>query len=345
MTPKSLIRNIKWRFTKIFLNQRLQDWDKVKRINQSFKDGNVIPLDKYSKDAPKKPCNKKRVVCIYDGMTKNGGLADRLRGIISVYGLCKELEIDFKLIFNSPFKLSNFLIPNKVNWEIQDTELNYNTSITDICYIVTLLGTEFETNKQRQWFKKEFCKKYKEYHVRTNAQFSYYEDFACLFDELFKFSPKLKTSIDKQKAILSDNYISTSFRFMNLLDDFNEISGVNTVLSNAEKETLIAKSIEQLEFLHNKYPAMRILVNSDSKTFLHETKKLDYVYVIPGNITHIDGDNNCNEYENYEKTFLDFFMIANAEKIYLLRTGQMYNSGYPFAASKIYNKPFEKIEF
>jgi hypothetical protein len=38
-------------------------------------------------------------------------------------------------------------------------------------------------------------------------------------------------------------------------------------------------------------------------------------------------------------------MIANAEKIYLLRTEQMYDSGYPFAASKIYNKPFEKIEF
>lgn len=345
MTFSSLIRNIKWRFTKIFLSQRLQDWDKVKRINQSFKDGNIIPLDRYSEEAPKKLHDKKRVVCIYDGLTKNGGLADRLRGIVSIYELCKKMGIDFKLIFNSPFNLSNFLMPNKVNWEIQDTELNYNTSITDICYIVTLLGTEYEANKQKLWFKKEFCKKYQEYHIRTNAQFSYYGNFSCLFNELFKFSPRLKSSIDKQKAILGNNYISTSFRFMNLLDDFNEISGVDTILSNAEKKTLITKSIEQLEFLHNKYSSKRILVNSDSTTFLEIAAKLNYVYVIPGNITHIDGINCSDEYKAYEKTFLDFFMIANAERIYLLRTGQMYDSGYPFAASKIYNKPFEKIEY
>ena len=97
--------------------------------------------------------------------------------------------------------------------------------------------------------------------------------------------------------------------------------------------------------LHDRYPGKHILVNSDSTTFLQTAAKLDYVYVIPGNITHIDGKNDTDEYNAYEKTFLDFFMIANAERIYLLRTGQMYNSGYPFAASKIYNRPFEKIEF
>ena len=116
-------------------------------------------------------------------------------------------------------------------------------------------------------------------------------------------------------------------------------------LNKEEQDTLIAQNLTQLKYLHKKYPNKRILVNSDSTTFLQAAAEFDYVYIIPGNITHIDGTNSSSEYEAYEKTFLDFFMIANAERIFLLRTGLMYNSGYPLAASKIYNKPFEKIEF
>lgn len=192
---------------------------------------------------------------------------------------------------------------------------------------------------------KRISEKHKEFHIRTNAIFSYWGDFSNLFNELFKLSPQLKASIEKQKKILGTNYISTSFRFLHLLSDFNEADDIGEKLPVNERYVLIAKNIEQLKILHNRYPERKILVNSDSITFLQEAAKLDYVYVIPGNVTHIGGKNTSNEYQTYEKTFIDFFMIANADKIFLLRTGQMYNSGYPFAAAKIYNKPFEKIEF
>mgnify|MGYP003315432736 CR=1 FL=1 len=39
------------------------------------------------------------------------------------------------------------------------------------------------------------------------------------------------------------------------------------------------------------------------------------------------------------------FKIANAKHVYLLRTGLMFESGFPYAASLIYNKPFTLIEF
>ena len=284
-------------------------------------------------------------MCIYDGKIKNGGLADRLRGIVSVYEVCKELDIELKIIFNSPFELSSFLVPNKVDWTIERKDLNYNTNVTDICYIDTKTGSAYEAKRQKQWFRKEFKKRYKEFHIRTNAIFAYDGDYSTLFNELFRLSPRLQASIDKQKEILGTDYISTSFRFMNLLCDFNETVVMQDTLTEKEKETLIARNIEQIEKLHANNPGKRILVNSDSSTFLQRASELDYVYTIPGNITHIDGKNNSDEYSAYEKTFLDFFMIANAEKIYLMRTGQMYSSGYPLAASKIYNKPFEKIEF
>lgn len=345
MTFDSLITNIKWRLSKIFLSKRQRVWNNVTLLNTKFRKGEIIPLDEYTTEAEEKQFNGKRVVCIYDGKIKNGGLADRLRGVVSVYEVCKEQKLDFKLLFNSPFTLTNFLVPNKVNWVIQSDELNYNPNITKICYIDTQAGSDYEAKKQKQWFKKEFKKRHKEFHVRTNATFSYMGDFSTHFNELFKPSSQLKASIEKQKEILGTDYISTSFRFMNLLGDFNETVELHDRLTKEEQKALIAKNIKQLQNLHNRYPERKILVNSDSTTFLQEAGKLNYVYIIPGNITHIDNKSISSEYQTYEKTFLDFFMIANADKIYLMRTGQMYNSGYPFAASKIYNRPFEKIEF
>lgn len=344
MTPKSLIKNIKWRLTKIFFSKKANEWQKTKEWNEAFRNGNFIKLEEYTNDAPIL-LKEKTAICIYDGKIKHGGLADRLRGIVSVYTICKEYKIDFKIIFNSPFNLTNFLEPNKVNWYISKEELNYNTKITDICYIETLNGSDYEAKKQKQWFRREFKKKYREFHVRTNAIFSYKENFSLLFCELFKLSPKLQSNIEHQKSIIGTGYLSTSFRFMNLLNDFNETFEMHSKITKEEQNELIAKNIEQLKLLHDRNPSKRILVNSDSRTFLQTAAKLDFVYVIPGNITHIDGNNSSDEYNTYEKTFLDFFMIANAERIFLLRTRQMYNSGYPFAASKIYNRPFEKIEF
>ena len=329
----------------MFLNRESLYWRQVEKLYYEFKEGKIVPIGEYSTKAPIKPNNKKRAVCIYDGKIKNGGLADRLRGIVSVYEVCKELDIEFKLIFNSPFELSSFLVPNKVDWTIEGKELNYNTNVTDLCYIDTKTGSAYEAKRQKQWFRKELKKRYKEFHIRTNAIFAYDSDYSTLFNELFRLSPRLQASIDKQKEILGTDYISTSFRFMNLLCDFNETVVMQDLLTESEKAVLIARNIEQIEKLHANNPGKRILVNSDSSTFLQRAAELDYVYTIPGNITHIDGKNNSDEYSAYEKTFLDFFMIANAEKIYLMRTGQMYSSGYPLAASKIYNRPFEKIEF
>lgn len=329
----------------MFFSDEKRSWNNVKNQNIRFKRGELISLDEYSTNVAIKQLDNKRVICIYDGKIRNGGLADRLRGIVSVYKVCKEQNLKFKIIFTSPFNLSEFIEPNIIDWRITEQELNYNTTIADLCYIDTLSGSDYEAKKQEEWFRREFKKKYNEFHVRTNAIFSYNGDYSTLFNELFKPSPKLQASIEKQKEILGVGYISTSFRFMNLLNDFNETVELHGKLTQEERNELIVKNIEQLQLLHDKYPGKRILVNSDSTTFLQAAAELDYVYIIPGNITHIDGKNSSNEYETYEKTFLDFFMIANAERIYLLRTGQMYNSGYPFAASKIYNRPFEKIEF
>ena len=345
MNLNSIIRNIKWRYAKLFYNEEEKLWQKLLFINEDFKNGKIIPLNEYTKHKQTRRQEQKRVVCIYDNKLNSGGLADRIKGIMSMYQLCKELDIDFKILFTSPFKLTSFLIPNKVNWCIESNELNYNTQTTDICYIYSIAGTIKEADNQRTWFNRWLKSNKREFHVRTNARIFDNKLFADNFNELFTIAPRLQKSIDTIKEELEDNYISTSFRFLNLLGDFNETTGAKAELSLEEKKELIEKNLTQLQKLHSSYPGKRILVNSDSKTFLQEAAKIHFTYTIPGNITHIDDKNISCEYETYEKTFLDFFMIANAEKIFLLKSGGMYKSGYPGIASLINNRPFEIIEF
>lgn len=286
----------------------------------------------------------KRIVFLCDKKNACGGLIDRLRAIVSIYKTCKELNLEFNILFTDPFDLNSYLQPNLVQWKINPNELNYNTRTTDVCFIGTPTRAKWLAEKQEEWFKKRFKKEYSEFHVISNTSYSYYYDFATLFSELFKPSPHLEKLIENQRKYLSDDYISVSCRFRDLLNDFNETCPLNLNLSVEEQEALINKNIEQLEILHEQYPGKTILVNSDSIRFLNAAKKKEYTYIIPGEIGHIDNKNTVAT-TLYDKVFADFFMIANAEHIYLFQTGFMFESGFPYAAALIYNRPFTRITF
>ena len=313
----------------------LKDMRRYRMYENRFSDGYF-----YSK--PFTLNKKKRVVCLYDPLVKNGGWADRLRGILSVYHVCRKRNIEFKILFTHPFDLERYLLPNKVQWGIAAKELDYNLNCTDLCYMPARTGREYEMRKQEKWFKKEFKRKYGEFHVRTNAAFSYKYDYAALFNELFRPSPLLVELLDKQKRLIGCDYISVSFRFLDLLGDFNETCSRGIILSEQERQELIAKCIRQIELLHEKHPQYKVLVNSDSKTLLQTADKLDYTYIVPGEISHVDSPEQV-EANLHDKTITDFFMIGNAQSVYLVVADKMYESGFPYAASRLYNRPFNKI--
>lgn len=56
------------------------------------------------------------------------------------------------------------------------------------------------------------------------------------------------------------------------------------------------------------------------------------------------GYSNKNNYKSHMKTFLDFFMIANAESVYFVRHKYSYNSTFAKTAASINNRPFKIIE-
>jgi hypothetical protein len=50
-------------------------------------------------------------------------------------------------------------------------------------------------------------------------------------------------------------------------------------------------------------------------------------------------------YEYYEKTFLDFYTIAGASEVYLLKGPHMMKRGFPYAAALVGRKTLHIIDF
>ena len=299
-------------------------------------------IQKYYSPTAKRATNEdKIVICMVDGKMRHGGLSDRLRGMISVYKLCEKFKLDFKIYHVSPFLLENYLVPNKIDWSINENDISFNVqdSLPVFCGSVGgFLTPAFQT----YYLSKMLKTKYKQIHIYTNAYITDKKEFSFLFHKLFICSDSLQKVIDQQLTSIGGKYISVSLRFVQLLGDFNDWAA--QTLNDTEKEKLIVKCITQIEKMHNSLQNYKLLIATDSITFINRILDKDYVYVTPGNPVHIDYNEN-NSFEIHLKTFLDFFLIANATKIYLLRNGKMYKSGFPKSASMIYNIPFLVIDF
>lgn len=279
------------------------------------------------------------IISCIDGRTTTAGFADRIRGMISCYAYAKAINVPFRIEHIVPFDLFEYLVPNNYDWQLKTGEKSYNLLYSNPIvldqYTVDYRSMRlFRLNKGRQ------------HHIFTNASYikeineKYNKDYKFneLYQELFKPSLALEKKINDQK-IKKGEYISISFRFMQLMGDFKDIYG--DILSEEEKNDLVNRSLSIVKSLHEK-EQKTILVTSDSQTFIDAVSKLYYVYVIPGKIGHIgwtEGD------EVYEKVLLDFYMISQATHVYMAHSGKMYRSNFAKTAAKTTNAPYDEITY
>ena len=95
-----------------------------------------------------------------------------------------------------------------------------------------------------------------------------------------------------------------------------------------------------------KHGNMALLVTADSMKFLKRVSQIDGVHIIPGTLTHMDGQKRgipADAFELYLKSFLDFYMLSEARKIYRVGTSYMYPSEFPVYAAKVHHVPFENV--
>ena len=296
----------------------------------------------YTTEAPHARNDGKMVVCMFDGRMKHGGLVDRFRGIVSSYSVCKPLHIPFKIHFVHPFRLETYLMPNQVDWRIESSELCYNRADAFPVFCGSN-DTHVEPPFQRLWLKQNFQKQARQVHVYTNAHLLRGKAFGPLFRELFRPTPVLQATIDVHLAMLGGDYVAMSSRFMALLGDFEDCN--DQTLPPSDRAAYVQRVIDKIKDIHAKEcPTSKVLIASDSVTFLAEAARLDFAYIVPGNVVHVDYTSG-NQYDTYMKVFVDFFLLAKARKIYLLQQKGMYNTGFPRRAAQVGNIPLKHVRF
>lgn len=298
----------------------------------------------YSANAPRATNTRKQIICMYDGRMDHGGIADRLRGVVSAYDVAQKMGYDFRIYFCHPFRLEDYLVPAQHDWRITADELCYNTKDAEPMFCGSN-GTWVEPFFQRLWFEKRFREAHKQLHVYTNALLlPRSKRYGVLFQQLFKPSERLEQALKSYSQPLQGGYVTMSLRFIGLLDDFAERDAHH--IAPAEQERLMERCVSKISELHQQQaPDMKVLLTSDSTRFLsYAARRLNFVHYIPGNVVHIDYQEHTDDDVNL-KLFVDMLMISRARQAFLLQTGSMYNSGFPRRAAQITGIPFHHIRF
>ena len=305
----------------------------------------------YTSDSPRATNEQVQVIFMADGRRPHGGLTDRLRGLLSTYSVCKQCGYDFRINFVSPFQLSDYLQPHTFDWRIAPEEICYNNQDATVETFLAhgeVLNSSYTYWRTKRRIRKD-AKKFKQIHVYSNASMSEREQKAraCeLFNELFTPIPALQAKLDENARAIGGKYCSASFRFQQMLGDFKDDKGGHwKTLDSADQQKLMDTCLQQLKAVREREQIDKMLLASDSIRFLEFAQEwLDFVYVVPGQMMHIEA-NEPIPFEVNLKTFVDMLMISRAEKAFLFQTGDMYSSNFPRFASELGGIPFEVIHF
>lgn len=263
--------------------------------------------------------HRKTFVYMADGRTSHGGFSDRLRGIFSLYEYCKKNNFDFKIYFVHPFKLDTFLLPNDYNWWIEEKDLIFDKRLSGFRFINSYsdMNEEIFDKFLRSDNDKIQIHVYSNW---TNHEEKFFDYFRCLF----RISPFLDKYLVKYANEIGGPYVSISFRFISLLGDFKDSYFAHET-NEVNKQYYLDRCKKFISRIHNQYPQyQKILITADSNIFINEIKDLPYVYIIKGNIVHMDYVSE--NISGHLKTMIDYFLISKADKVFCYSCGEMFKA-------------------
>ena len=279
-----------------------------------------------SKALRKPHTNKPVYIAMIDGEAYHGGMCDRFKGIISLYAYCKYKELPFRIKYTYPFRLEDYLSHATYDWTIKENEYTDNPFYCRVLYMrgeyLAKRLLNLKSKKQVHFYTNRDCLTVINEAYAVNGK-GY--DWGKLFCELFKPGKILESHIKSMKKELGDNYYAAVFRFQNLLGDFQEYH-YNAIENKAEQDILIRKCIDAIKKLKEKHKDKACLVTSDSITFLKRASLIEGVSIIPGTLVHMDGQKHQarkGSFNIYLKSFIDFYMLTEAQKIYSVGTSYM----------------------
>lgn len=303
-----------------------------------------------SKERGRPVMDRPACVAMVDGMAYHGGMCDRFKGIVSLYAYCKHHGIPFRIRYTYPFRLEDYLSPAAYDWILNDNEYTDNPLYSRVLYMRgehlarRLLGLKV-TRQVHFYTNRDLLERINDVLRGENETDRY--DWGELFREIFRPCEGLRNRIDAIKRNIGGDYCAAVFRFQNLLGDFHEYR-YKELAGADEKEALVVKCLDAISELKKRHGDKTLLVTSDSAAFLQRVSQIEGVHIIPGKLIHIDqvsgeADGDTGR-EAYMKSFLDFYVLSEAQKIYRVGTSYMYPSEFPVYAAKVHGIPFESIE-
>jgi hypothetical protein len=261
---------------------------------------------------------------IIDPAIKHPGLSDKFKAIAGCYYISKINGFDFKIIFETPFCLNDYLDTNECNWVAKRDDLSY--SLKNSRVIPYNGGGKIP----------RLNKSVGQYHVYSYIGYDILEsngipDYKTLWGTLYNslFKPK-DFIVQEMKAtgFGKNKYIAVHLRFVNALEHFEE--HYYNAVSQDKKEELIQRCQAGIRTIMDAHKGIPVIVFSDSNVFLTRVKELP-VHVLDGKIGHISFN---KEKDVITKTFVDFYMISEAQRVYVIKAPEMYATVFSCYAAR-----------
>lgn len=261
----------------------------------------------------------------------SGGICDRFKGMISAYAWSKANGYRFTLYHKYPYDIAALLRPASYDWE---SGLSVSACGKDKKNVRLFIA---RGERGRRFLNFEPARRPVIYFGNIdilpliNSKYKTCFKWGELFNELFKPSEILQSEIEKYQP--KEPYIAVVFRFQQLLGDFKE-KHYKRLKNENERRLLIGKCLDTIADIRSRNNGAHILVTSDSQTFLEKAGTLEGVSIVPGKRIHVQFSNDGN-IQDYMKSFVDFFLLSKAVKIYRVRIGRMYNTEFPVCAARL----------
>jgi hypothetical protein len=266
---------------------------------------------------------------IIDPAIRHPGLSDRFKAMIGCYYIALVNGFDFKIIFEYPFRLNDFLDVNKHDWTAGKEALSYSLRNSR----VMAYNGAGKVPRLKKSVHQYHVYSYIGYDIlASNRVPNYKRLWGLFFRELFK--PKDFIEQDISDAGLEENgYIAVHLRFVNALEHF-EANHYNA-LPPDRREDLTARCLNAIRGIVGEYGGrLPVVVFSDSRVFLSRVKELPVV-TLDGDVGHLSFNHGQAV---VRKTLLDFFLISRARQVYIIQAPEMYATVYSSYAALVGRK-------
>lgn len=290
-------------------------------------------LKYFSKCRFRKVVNKNVFYLIFEPGKKHPGLADRIKAIISCYDWAKMNGYQFKVYFETPFRLCEYLKP-QFDWCCSLDEVEY--SVFDTKFVEEhFRENPIELEKDKQYH----CYTYDGHHMPRVFPDSNYR-FSDLFHEMFEPCDEIK-KMYLEYGIKEKSYVSCHFRFVNALEKFENTFFENHLETQEEREQLIHRCKKGLLKVIAENKDKDVYVFSDSKVFLDNIGDIPVKVLPHDDVCHVsEGAKDASTL----KSFFDIFVMSKGSKVYRFCAPELYSiSHYALLAATIGDLSFNDV--